>query len=227
VTATRPALALLAAAVLVPPLTAGVFTRKKVDAARVKQLVEVLRSDADERKRRAAIAELKDADPRTHTDAVLALVGSLQNDPAPAVRSDAADAIRQLKLVIPLAGLALETAAESDSSPHVRDAARQALWEYHLAGYRSAKGADGFAGQTPEPPLAKPPARVAKAAAAPVVIPVAAVKPQELVSFTPPKAAPPVPVPTPSPGIRTVVSAAPPAVLNATAEPPLAKKLRR
>lgn len=215
--------------VLLAAVPAVGFQRKaKVDPARAKHLLEVLRADPDERKRKAAVAELKDADPRAHTDVILGLVASLQRDAAPAVRADAADAIRQFKTIYPLAGLALETAAESDPSAHVRDAAKQALWEYHLAGYRSAKGADGFAGQTPEPPIAKPPLRGgAKTAVASVVIPAAASKPVEVISLAPPAlATPPVVVPPPEPGVRTIVSSLPPPVLNVTAEPPIAKPVR-
>src|SRR5439155_12217329 len=103
-------------------------------------------------------AELRDADARAHPDVIPAFAWSLQHDPSAAVRADAAEAIGQSKVMIPQAGAALETAAESDPSPVVRDAARQALWEYHLIGYRSTKGADGIAGQTVDPPIAKPPA---------------------------------------------------------------------
>lgn len=225
----RLCLSLAVLAASLSPLAAGIFSRKKLDAGRVRQLVEVLRAEPDEKKRKAAVAELKDADPRAHTDAVLALVATLQRDSAPAVRVEAADAIRQFRLVFPVAGLSLETAAETDPSPLVRDAAQQALWEYHLLGYRSSKGTDGFAGQTAEPPLAKPPARVVKAAAPPIVVPVSLVKPQDVVSLGPPRMAPPLPAPvaTPQSGIRTVLSAVPPAVFNVTAEPPLAKKRAR
>ncbi|HJZ59525.1 MAG TPA: HEAT repeat domain-containing protein, partial [Gemmataceae bacterium] len=156
-TGTRLILPALAAFVVAAATDAAIFPRKKLDANRVKQLADTLRTEPDERKRRAAVAELKEADPRVHPDATLALVWALQRDPSPAVRADAAEAMGQMKVMVPLAGVALETAAESDPSPAVRDAAQQALWEYHLIGYRSTKGADGIAGQTIEPPRAKPP----------------------------------------------------------------------
>ena len=225
-TRTRFTLAVLLAALAASSAHAGLFQRKaKIDAARAKHLVDVLRSDPDERKRKAAVAELRDADPRTHGEIMSALVTSLQRDPAAGVRAESADTLRHYKVVSPVAGVALETAAESDSSPVVRDAAQQALWEYHLGGYRSAKGTDGFAGQTAEPPLARPTTRVARAAPAAVVVPASGVKPEEVVSLSPPPVAPPpaLDVTPPAAGIRTVVSAAPPAVLNQTAEPPLAK----
>ena len=210
-TRTRFTLAVLLAALAASSAHAGLFPRKaKIDAARAKHLVDVLRSDPDERKRKAAVAELRDADPRTHGEIMSAVVTSLQRDPAAGVRAESADTLRHYKVVSPVAGVALETAAESDSSPVVRDAAQQALWEYHLGGYRSAKGTDGFAGQTAEPPMAKPVTRMARAAPAAVVVPASAVKPVEVVALSPPKTAPP-PVPAMPPpttaGIRTVVSA--------------------
>jgi hypothetical protein len=146
------------------------------------------------------------------------------------VRADAADAIGSIKVMVPIAGAALETAAESDTSPAVRDAAQQALWEYHLVGYRSTKGADGIAGQTAEPPiarpaLARPVVTGAKLPAVPMTPPV-----QPAVGVNPPPI--PVPVlPNPPPsgpkpevknGIRTLVTAAPPIRLNETEEPPVA-----
>lgn len=213
---------------LASPADAGIFNRKaRLDAARVKGLVDVLRADPDERKRKAAAAELRDADPRTHADVIPALVGSLQRDPSPGVRAESADSLRQYKVVFPVAGFALEAASEGDADVLVRDAAKQALWEYHLNGYRSAKGTDGFAGQTAEPPLARPAVRGSASAAA-VIVRASAVDQAVPLAVEPPKATPvsvqalkpPTPVAV---GIRTVISAAPPPVLNVTGEPPLAK----
>jgi hypothetical protein len=222
---TRLTLVVLAIVVAATPSPAGIFQRKKLDGTRVKQLLDTMRTDADERKRKAALAELRDADPRMHGDVMPAVVASLQRDPSPAVRAEAADTLRHYKVVLPVAGLALEAVAESDSSPLVRDAAKQALWEYHLGGYRSAKGTDGFAGQTPEPPLAKPAVRVARGSAA-VVVPASAVKPAETTLQDPPPLAPVPVVAAPQgmgEGIRTILSSTPPPVLNQTAEPPLAR----
>ncbi len=154
--ATRWILPLLAALVIMTPMAGGgAFDRKGKSDARVKQLAETLRTETEEKKRRAAVAELKDADPRTQGEVIPALVAALQRDQSPQVRADAAEVIGQFKMVFPLAGIALETAAEDDSSPAVRDAAHQALWEYYLAGYRSV-GGEAFPGSTPEPPFAKP-----------------------------------------------------------------------
>lgn len=212
----------------------GRFGRKgKADPARVRSLVEVLRTDPDERKRKAALAELAEVDARASPDAVPAIVLALQNDRAEAVRAAAAAAIGRFNAVFPVAGVALETAAEADPSPAVRGAARQALWEYHLSGYRSARGADGIAGQTAEPPRAKPVARVPVTSEPPTaLVPVTALKP---VTPPPPPASLPAfglrPGPRVSPvspfvGARTLFSAVPP-YPNLTTEPPLAKPTAR
>jgi len=132
------------------------FFKKPKSESQVRRLTDTARGDADESKRRAAIAELRDADPRSHADVIPTLIAVLQKDASAVVRREAAEAIGSYKLVYPLAGLALEAASELDSTREVRDAAREALWEYHLAGYRSPRGANGIAGQTAEPPIARP-----------------------------------------------------------------------
>ena len=141
-----------------------------------------------------------------------------------------------------LAGVALEAAASGDSSPLVRLAAKQTLWEYHLNGYRSPKGADGIASQTVEPPIAAP------AGARPVVALVPAPPLPVTALFTPPStptAAPVLPPVAPpsgprlprqsflvdlvsgmrnAPPPRPTPTSGPPPILNMTAEPPLAKR---
>ena len=135
----------------------GWFHRKaRLDPARVRQLIDIIRSDPDEKKRKAAIADLADADPRLQVEVVPTLIIALRKDAAVAVRATAAEVIGRFNIIFPTAGVALEDALESDLSAEVRRAARQSLWEYHLLGFRSARGADGVAGQTAEPPIAKP-----------------------------------------------------------------------
>jgi len=194
--------------------------------AQVRTLVTTLRTDPDEKRRRSAVAELRDADPRAQADVIPALVATLQRDPAAHVRADAADALGGYRTVFPLAGSALEAAAEADPAPVVRDVAKQALWEYHLLGYRSARGADGFAGQTAEPPVAPRP----QPRAAPTVIPVRVelpavprVAPPTAVSAYRPPPPPELPTPAAS-GPRILFTTAPPARLNLTEEPPFARR---
>jgi hypothetical protein len=232
VSGTRLLLSLVAALTVAASLHASLLPPRKprLDAGRVKQLAETLRTDPDEKKRRAAIAELKEADPRQLPDAMTTLVSALQRDPSPAVRADAAEAIGSIKVMVPIAGAALETAAESDLSPGVRDAAQQALWEYHLIGYRSTKGADGIAGQTAEPPIARPAlvrpvvtsAKLPVVPTSPPVQPAVGVNPPPLPVPVLPNPPPTGPKPEVKNGIRTLVTAAPPIRLNETEEPPVA-----
>ncbi len=226
VTGTRSILCFLVFALPLAPLQAGNLfppRKPKLDANRIRVLNDLLRTEVDEKKRRAAIAELKEADPRAYPEATLALVGALQRDPSTAVRREAAQAIGEMKVMVPVAGVALELAAESDRSPEVRDAAQQSLWEYHLIGYRSAKGSDGIAGQTAEPPRARPATpRPYVVMREPVVPPAPPVQVKAIAPApTKPISRKPVNVGQKN-GIRLIVSAAPPAQLNATGEPPLA-----
>ena len=94
--------------------------------ARVRQLVDVVRADSDEKKRKSAIRELNDADPRVQVEVIPILVAALRKDSSETVRSSAAEAIGRYSVVFPLAGLALEDAAIADRSATVRAAARQA-----------------------------------------------------------------------------------------------------
>lgn len=197
--------------------------RSPKSAAQVRRLTDTLKTDGDEKRRRAAVADLREADPRLHPDIIPALVGALQRDPSAAVRADAAEAVGQFKVVSPAAGAALEAAAEADPVGGVRDAAQQALWEYHLSGYRSSKGADGIAGQTAEPPLAAKPLPRPSVVWVPEAMPAAPAVPTATAVPVPKSA----PVPAPPAGTaapRVIVTAAPPLQLNVTEEPPLAKK---
>lgn len=250
VTGPRLVLPALVVAVLAAPAAANdkLFPLKKNDAAKVKQLTDTLRTDTSEKKRKAAAVELREYDPRAHTELLPALVAALQKDASAAVRAEAAESIAQSKLVNTVAGNALETAAAADPARTVRDAAKQALWDYHLIGYRSTTGADGFVGQTPEPPIAKRPAprptavpavRIAAESmpmSAPPPAPVHSTRVPSVMpvpAFEPPVIAvaasalpPPEPL-APLTPVRPVVlvTAVPPPVLNLTPEPPVAKPL--
>jgi hypothetical protein len=57
----------------------GLFHRKtRLDAARVRQLVDIVRADTDEKKRKSAIRELNDADPRVQVEVIPILVSALR-----------------------------------------------------------------------------------------------------------------------------------------------------
>ena len=243
------ALVLAALAVLPPLAEAGPFKKSKPDATRVRTLLETLKSDPDEKKRRAAADELGAADVRQSPDVATALTTALQKDASASVRVEAAQSLGQLDQVFPSAGAALEAAAAGDSSPMVRLAAKHTLWEYHLNGYRSAKGADGRA-QTEEPPIASPagPRPVVALIPAPppppaLLIPAIPSAPTAVLPPVAPPVAPPAPKPTGPlvgprvfrhaladlmPGLRPAPRPTPipgpPPILNVTSEPPIAKR---
>jgi len=137
------------------PRIRSLFERKKKDEpapAKAKQLTDTLRTDPDERKRKAAAEELAEYDPRGNPEIMTGLIASLRQDPVAAVRVAAADTIGKLKPVYAQAGVALEEAVQADPSDGVRKAAQGALFQYHLNGY---KATGSLATQSAEPPLAK------------------------------------------------------------------------
>ncbi len=234
-TCTRAALFVLTVLALTPRADASPFWVKgkgRTDS-QVRQLANTLRTDPDEKRRRSAVADLKEADPRTQADVIPALTATLQRDPAPQVRVDAAEVLGHYRTVFPVAGAALEAAAESDPAAVVRDMAKQSLWEYHLLGYRSARGADGFLGQTAEPPVAaRPQPRPAVSLLpSPVVVPARVdlppVRPAPALPTTVSAYRPAAEVVLPvvsEAGPRIVFTTAPPFRLDMTEEPPLAAK---
>jgi len=133
----------------------GLFKRRatKIDAplSKAKQLVETLRTDPDEAKRKDAATELKALDPRTNPEVVPGLVASVQKDPSPAVRIKAVEALGELKPVSEQAGLALEAAAKADPDAKVREAINAALWQYHLNGYRTPESGSPLSMMTEKP----------------------------------------------------------------------------
>lgn len=163
---TRPWLALavlVGLAVSAPQAPAqglNIFKRRsKSDAppaTKVKQLAENLRTSPDEGKRKQAAEDLREYDPRSNPDLIPALMAAVQKDPVPGVRATAAESIGKLKPVSQPAGLTLEAVAQADPDAGVREAAKQALWQYHLNGYRPPTTGP-LAPQSSEPPLAAKP----------------------------------------------------------------------
>jgi len=199
--------------------------RTHLEATRMHQLFQILQSDVDEKKRKNALLELGRADPRLTTEVIPAINDTLLKDHSPAVRLTAVEVLAQYRAVFPMSGLALETAMESDPSVIVRSAAKQAIWEYHLMGYKSAKGGDGFAAETPEPPRAKPARQPIPVTAEPPVVPVVAKYPPPAIDQLPlvsPAPGPRVTLVPKSPAITALLTTVPPHP-NLTVEPPLAR----
>lgn len=220
---------------------AGLWPRKaKPDSQKTRQLIEVLRTESSAPRRAAAAAELRDHDPKGNMEVLSALIGALQRDSAEQVRLEAVRGLGSIEPYSAQAGLALERAADGDRSAEVQKAARDALWKYHLNGYRSQYFLERMLYQTPEPPLAKAggirKASASEATAQVIVRSEAASEETSVKSVLtpaqvptgvlPPLVAPPGPLPTPaaepaaSPRLVTRVSFP----LNRTEEPPLARR---
>ncbi len=137
---------------------AQLFSKKPRPAPqqRVPELILIVKTDGDERKRTSAAEELREFDAKTFTEIVPVLVDVLQNDKSSAVRYEALDSLSRLRPVTPLAGQALEK-AQQDENWRVRWHAKTSLMRYQWAGYTPAK-TDPMAAKTvvqgKEPPLA-------------------------------------------------------------------------
>jgi hypothetical protein len=86
-----------------------------------------------------------------------ALSDALLRDPNPSVRLEAASTLGKLRPITQSAGYTLEQAQDRDSSLRVRNAARMALWQYHLVGYRSGKAPEKPAEPSADQSAAQPP----------------------------------------------------------------------
>jgi hypothetical protein len=207
----------------------GPSVRARLDQSRINQLIQIIQSDPDEIKRNAAVAELSRADPRVSAGVIQIVTEALLKDSSAKVRLTAVGVIGKYNSVFPLAGLALETAMESDATPAVRKAAREALWEYHLIGYKSARAVEELTRQTPEPPLAKRAAKPTPVTAEPPIITVAVKSPAPTVTQLPPIGQSPGPRLTFIPqqvGPINLLTAVPPHP-NLTVEPPLAQSMTK
>jgi HEAT repeats len=195
------------------------FSRKpKTDPnQRVPELIVLVKTDADERKRAHAAEELRDYDPAVFSEIVPVLVDVLLNDRKASVRTEALTSLAKIRPVSTQAGRAIEKAAADDDSVRIRLQAKAALPKYHLAGYSSKSSPApiekkatpmGSSKQTQEPPLADP-------KVAPAPIPIRTPAPSNVV---PPPAPIPIPMPTP-----TAAKVVPPPIPIPTPAPPQAE----
>jgi len=127
--------------------------RRADPSLKVKQLLATLQVDPDIERRKAAAVELKAYDPRVHADVLTTLSGTLQKDPSPEVRALAAETIGSYRTVSQTAAAALESVESNDPDKTVRAAAKSALWQYGMNGYKPASPT--ASSQTAEPPIAK------------------------------------------------------------------------
>jgi hypothetical protein len=182
---------------LLPAAAPGQIFAKKakvVPSQRVPELIVIVKTDPDERKRASAAEELHLYDVKTFTEIVPVLVDVLQHDKKVSVRLEAVTSLAKIRPVSTMAGQALEKAAADDEAWRVRMHARTSLPKYHLAGYTS---------KAPEP--------------APVVVNKKVGDPPAVIPGPPPTPIPPPPV---SPGFPRPL---PPGVVTPATPPPPAQ----
>ncbi len=106
-------------------------------AERVSQLIAIIKSDADERKRTQAVEEIRDFDTKAFPEIVPILADIAQNDAKAGVRNEAITSLVRIRPVSAMAGQAIEHAASKDDHWRNRMNAQAALVRYRLAGYSS------------------------------------------------------------------------------------------
>ena len=180
------------------PAHAQLFFKKARPAPsqRVPELILLLKTEGDERKRSQAAEELREYDTTTYTEIVPVLVDAATTDPRPAVRGEALASLAKIRPVSQAAGQALEKAAAGDENWRVRLQAKSALMKYHLAGYAAGKTETAAAAPgaktpgrvtTQEPPLADP---LPKSVEPPLATPVSTPSGPPPIITTPGSAAP-------------------------------------
>jgi hypothetical protein len=151
---------LLALPVFAMPAQAQLFFKKArpVPAQRVPELILILKTESDERKRAQAAEELREYDAKSYSEIVPVLADVLHNDKNAHVRLEALNSLARLRPVSQPAGLALEHAAANDESLRIRLQAKSALLKYHIAGYSASNKNEPsvFQPTMQEPPLVNP-----------------------------------------------------------------------
>jgi hypothetical protein len=198
----------------------GKKTPKPDPAARVPELLGIVKTDGDEDKRSAAAEELRQYDAEKFPDIIPVLVDVLLHDGKASVRAGAAQSLGKLRPVNQQAGAALEQAVAKDAAMRVRLQARSSLLLYYMAGYHAGKKDEMPAINNKEPPLAGsvPPA-VNTSNAPPVTAPPSTPPaPPRLIPIPNQTVAPPLApsIPAPYPAFRPMPAQ------PATPSPPLA-----
>jgi hypothetical protein len=125
---------------------------------RVPELILIVKTDADERKRVNAAEELREYDTTVFAEIVPVLADVLKNDKKQAVRSEALSSLVKIRPATALASHAIEEAAAKDDVLRIRLAAKAALPKYHLALSMTKKTEPTTVKKTTaEPPLFTPP----------------------------------------------------------------------
>jgi HEAT repeats len=126
---------------------------------RVPELILIVKTDADEKKRQHAAEELREYDTTTFAEIVPVLADVLKSDKKPGVRSEALSSLVKIRPATPMAAQAIEKAAAEDDTLRIRLTAKAALPKYHVVLSLTKKGeppATNKKATTNEPPLLAP-----------------------------------------------------------------------
>jgi len=196
--------------------------RAKVNPAeRVPELINQVRTSTDERRRLAAVEELRQYDGAAFPEIVSVLADVLRSDAATAVRAEAAHSLGRLRPASPEAMHALD-AAIKDSAKRVRFQARAALLFYPASAARAAARAKAPPAPVQGPVVTTAPSPTVPASPQLRPVPSAApiVQSQPLPADPQPVLVTPAAVARPLP--RGPVQSAPQAIPVENTEPPLA-----
>ena len=145
---------------LVLPAQAQIFNRKPRLTMQVPELIVTAKTDPDERRRAAAVEQLRESDLRAYPDITGVLIEILLNDSGPkgTVKLEAVRSLSKVRPVSQLIGQAMQQAALNDDNWRVRLQAKTAMWMmgYHGDG-KGALAADPKGMTMTEPPLANDP----------------------------------------------------------------------
>ena len=131
-------------------------------AQRVSELVTTIRSESDERKRTAAVEELRNFDTKAFPEIVPVLAEAAIKDTKPGVRAEAINSLVRIRPISNIAGQAIEGAAQHDEYWRNRMSAQTALVRYRMSGYVSP---------TPPPPAPTPPQNAKGSTPPPIKLP--------------------------------------------------------
>ncbi len=125
---------------LTAPVQAQFFFAKRTRpnaAQRVPELILMLKTDTEDRRRRIAAEELAEYDVTRFGEIVAVLSDAAQNDGDVSVRLEALKSLSRIRPISQTAGQTLESAAQHDENWRVRLSAKSSLLKYYLAGYSS------------------------------------------------------------------------------------------
>lgn len=138
------------------PAQAQLFARKvRLNGMQVPELIVVVRTDTDERKRLAAIEQLRESDVKAFPDIVPNLIEVMLHDPRYTVRMEAMHSLVKIRPMTQQVGQALQQTAAHDENWRVRMQTRTQIF---VNGYHGGSGNGQYVAPTVpttnEPPLA-------------------------------------------------------------------------